>query len=488
MPPKAKKRSSATSGTTGSSTKINKAAKRKAPKKKSKAGGSNGVKVYVRVRPLNRRETKAQEKACIAQDDERSVALCKPGANKGGQSFGFDKCYLDSSSQDEVFEEIGQQILEHAFAGFNSSLFAYGQTGAGKSYTMMGGDGEQAGIIPRLCAKLLEAGNFSDEMPAAEAGDGVATQHKLEVSYLEIYMEQVRDLLNPTGTSLRVREHPNQGPYVENLSTHAAMSSQRIFDLIQQGNEQRTVAATNANAHSSRSHAIFSLKFTTTTIDQENMQATDRASTINLVDLAGSERQSNTNTTGHALKEASNINLSLTQLGRVIVTLSKKGKGSKERIPYRDSVLTWLLKESLGGNAKTAMIANVSSAGSSYQETLRTLQYACQMKKISTKAKVNEDPNLTIIRKLKEQVQNLKLQLQQMQASMDAKQQQLDMQAGIVQAAVPPQCPVNPSVAVVQVDLGLEDDADGTDEEDHDNDEEEDDDEDDDASAGRIGN
>ncbi|KAM4651093.1 kinesin-like protein KIF1B isoform 11-T12 [Discoglossus pictus] len=294
-------------------------------------------------------------------------------------------------------------MLEHAFEGYNVCIFAYGQTGAGKSYTMMGKQEEtQAGIIPQLCEDLFEKINDNNN-------DDVS--FSVEVSYMEIYCERVRDLLNPKNKgNLRVREHPLLGPYVEDLSKLAVTSYTDIADLMDAGNKARTVAATNMNETSSRSHAVFTIVFTQKKLDIETNLSTEKVSKISLVDLAGSERADSTGAKGTRLKEGANINKSLTTLGKVISALAEVSKKKKKTdfIPYRDSVLTWLLRENLGGNSRTAMVAALSPADINYDETLSTLRYADRAKQIKCNAIINEDPNAKLVRELKDEVTRLK--------------------------------------------------------------------------------
>lgn len=252
------------------------------------------------------------------------------------------------------------------------------------------------GLVPRMCKDLFE--RIDENLQKSNSN-----QYSIEVSYMEIYCERVRDLLNPKSHSnLRIREHPSCGPYVEDLKQIAVQSYDDIMQLMDQGNKSRTVAATNMNETSSRSHAVFTLIFTQRI--EVNGQVTEKMSKISLVDLAGSERAVATGAQGDRLKEGSNINKSLTTLRNVISGLAK----GKDFIPYRDSHLTWLLKENLGGNSKTAMIANLSPACVNYDETLSTLKYANSAKEIVCKAKVNEDANVKLIRELKEEIQMLR--------------------------------------------------------------------------------
>uniref|UniRef100_A0A8C3VUD4 plus-end-directed kinesin ATPase n=1 Tax=Catagonus wagneri TaxID=51154 RepID=A0A8C3VUD4_9CETA len=369
------------------------------------------VKVAVRVRPFNSRET-SKESKCIIQMQGNSTSIINPkNPKEAPKSFSFDYSYWSHTSpedpcfasQNRVYNDIGKEMLLHAFEGYNVCIFAYGQTGAGKSYTMMGKQEEsQAGIIPQLCEELFEKinDNCNEEM-----------SYSVEVSYMEIYCERVRDLLNPKNKgNLRVREHPLLGPYVEDLSKLAVTSYTDIADLMDAGNKARTVAATNMNETSSRSHAVFTIVFTQKKLDTETNLSTEKVSKISLVDLAGSERADSTGAKGTRLKEGANINKSLTTLGKVISALAEVSKKKKKTdfIPYRDSVLTWLLRENLGGNSRTAMVAALSPADINYDETLSTLRYADRAKQIKCNAVINEDPNAKLVRELKEEVTRLK--------------------------------------------------------------------------------
>ncbi|KAM9751382.1 kinesin-like protein KIF1B isoform 20-T20 [Menidia menidia] len=376
------------------------------------------VKVAVRVRPFNTRETSKDSK-CIIQMQGSTTTILNPKAPKEpAKTFSFDYSYWSHTtpedpsfaSQNRVYNDIGKEMLEHAFEGYNVCIFAYGQTGAGKSYTMMGKQEEgQEGIIPMLCEDLFEKIN--------EDSNKEELSYSVEVSYMEIYCERVRDLLNPKNKgNLRVREHPLLGPYVEDLSKLAVTSYTDIADLMDAGNKARTVAATNMNETSSRSHAVFTIVFTQKKHDSETDLSTEKVSKISLVDLAGSERADSTGAKGTRLKEGANINKSLTTLGKVISALAEvdnctsksKKKKKTDFIPYRDSVLTWLLRENLGGNSRTAMVAALSPADINYDETLSTLRYADRAKNIKCNAVINEDPNNKLVRDLKDEVARLK--------------------------------------------------------------------------------
>ncbi|KAK9461443.1 uncharacterized protein V1516DRAFT_675972 [Lipomyces oligophaga] len=385
-------------------------------------GGGN-IKVVVRVRPFNSRELTRHAKCVVRiegtqtildQGDETThstpTSKSKPESPK---SFKFDKSYwsFDPSSenyanQEQVFADLGRPLLENAFLGFNNCIFAYGQTGSGKSYSMMGSN-EDPGVIPRICQSLFsKVDELANEF----------LHFTVEVSYLEIYNERVRDLLNPKNrASLRVREHPSLGPYVEDLSRLVVGSFAEIEELMDEGNKARTVAATNMNETSSRSHAVFTLTLTQHSHDSQTNLDSEKVSRISLVDLAGSERASATGAVGVRLKEGTEINRSLSSLGRVIRALADISSGRKQQremvVPYRDSALTWLLKDSLGGNSMTAMIATISPADINFDETLSTLRYADSAKRIKNHAIVNEDPNAKLIRELQSELNTLRNQL-----------------------------------------------------------------------------
>ncbi|TFK43113.1 kinesin-like protein [Crucibulum laeve] len=387
--------------------------------------GDGNIKVVVRCRPLNSRELARGAKPLIRMQGNQtfidppetgSAQDSKRATERKTMAFSFDKSYWSAGPRDEpgycsqqtLYDDLGKELLDHGFSGFNACILAYGQTGSGKSYSMMG-YGPDKGIIPLTCLELF------DRVESKRALDPNLS-FTVEVSYIEIYNEKVRDLLNPKNTgNLRVREHPSLGPYVEDLSKLVVGNYDEMMTLMDEGNKARTVAATNMNETSSRSHAVFTLLLTMKRHDVDTNLDTEKVSRISLVDLAGSERANSTGATGQRLKEGANINKSLTTLGKVISALAmasqsdgKKGKKGKadEFVPYRDSVLTWLLKDSLGGNSKTAMIAAISPAD--YEETLSTLRYADQAKKIKNKAVVNEDPNAKLVRELKEELEVLR--------------------------------------------------------------------------------
>lgn len=317
------------------------------------------------------------------------------------KSFTFDNSFWSHeikdphyATQEDVYNSLGEEFLDHNFEGYHTCIFAYGQTGSGKSYTMMGTP-DHPGLIPRTCEDLFERIEAAqNETPNISYG--------VRVSYFEVYNEHVRDLLVPVIPNqapyyLKIRESPTEGPYVKDLTEVPVRSLDEILRYMTMGDKSRTTASTKMNDTSSRSHAVFTIMLKQIHHDMETDETTERSSRIRLVDLAGSERAKATEATGQRLREGSNINKSLTTLGRVIAALAdpkaqrsgKGGRGKDMVVPYRDSILTWLLKDSLGGNSKTAMIACI--APSDYDETLSTLRYADQAKRIRTRAVVNQD-------------------------------------------------------------------------------------------------
>ncbi|KAG7327749.1 hypothetical protein KOW79_009355 [Hemibagrus wyckioides] len=373
---------------------------------------NSAVTVAVRVRPFSHREKNENARQVIFMKNHETV-VHHPDT-KQMYTFYFDFSFYsaeetdpDFACQQTIYEKLARPLLERAFEGFNTCLFAYGQTGSGKSYTMMG-FGEEAGVIPRFCEELFARVSSADKNEVA---------CHLEMSYFEVYNEKIHDLLvvkdeqNQKKMPLRVREHPTDGPYVADLSTNVVSSYADVQAWLVLGNKQRATAATGMNDKSSRSHSVFTLVMTQTKTELVEGEEHDHRiiSRINLVDLAGSERCATAQTSGERLREGASINKSLLTLGKVISSLSEQAQGRKKIfIPYRESVLTWLLKESLGGNSKTAMIATLSPATSNMDESLSTLRYAQQARLIINIAKVNEDTNAKLIRELKAEVEKLR--------------------------------------------------------------------------------
>eukprot|EP00698_Gefionella_okellyi_P018510 TRINITY_DN5557_c0_g3_i1.p1 TRINITY_DN5557_c0_g3~~TRINITY_DN5557_c0_g3_i1.p1 ORF type:complete len:1046 (+),score=367.13 TRINITY_DN5557_c0_g3_i1:88-3225(+) len=363
------------------------------------------VKVAVRLRPFNQLENDNKRKRIVTMNG--GMTSIRNPADNSVKDFSFDFCW-DSfdpkdaayADQSRVFKDVGIMYLDNAWNGYNCSLFAYGQTGSGKSYSMMG-YGEAKGIIPLGCQEMFKR-------IAANSDAGLSYQ--VEISYLEIYNEKVRDLLNPgkAGEDLKIREHPTLGVYVDQLRKQAVSKYTDIEAAMDAGNKIRTVAATKMNATSSRSHSVF-----TVYLKQVKPPAaaggkpSEKTSKINLIDLAGSERQEKTGAEGVRLQEACAINKSLSSLGNVISALSE----GKAFVPYRDSVLTRLLEDALGGNSKTIMIAALSPADNNFDETFSTLKYAERAKKIMNKATVNESASDKMLKELQGTISDLRKKL-----------------------------------------------------------------------------
>nr|XP_006135454.1 kinesin-like protein KIF14 isoform X1 [Pelodiscus sinensis] len=370
------------------------------------------VTVAVRIRPFSDRERKEKTFQVVSVSGPETVVQ-HPETKQvyhfiyDFSFWSFDNCHPNFASQEMIYKALAVPLLERAFEGYNTCLFAYGQTGSGKSYTMMG-FGEELGIIPRFCEDLFTQ---------IAQMDSQKILYHLEVSYFEVYNEKIHDLLifkaenGQKKQPLRVREHPVFGPYVEDLTANMVSSYSDIQSWLELGNKQRATAATGMNDKSSRSHSVLTLVMTQTKTEFVEEEEHDHRiiSRINLVDLAGSERCSSTHTSEERLKEGVSINKSLLTLGKVISALSEQSLNKRRAfIPYRESVLTWLLKESLGGNSKTTMIATISPAASNVEETLSTLRYAKQARLIINTAKVNEDVNAKLIRELKAEIEKLK--------------------------------------------------------------------------------
>ncbi|GMH34290.1 hypothetical protein BSKO_02124 [Bryopsis sp. KO-2023] len=343
---------------------------------------SDSVKVLVRIRPPNAKEQSHGYIRCIRQTSEETL-LVSGGSEP--QQYTFDFIAGDDVSQQTLFQIAGAPIVENVLEGFNACIFAYGQTGSGKTYTMLGSlpDGPHdmpisAGLTPRVIKYLFSS--------MERQKNGVYT---VRCSLLEIYNETITDLLLPDSTNLQVREDNKRGTYVEGLTEEPIRSVEEAVDLMQRGAANRTIAETNMNCESSRSHCVMTIVIEGKVSDDVGTK--NLFARLNLVDLAGSERQRATGALGERLKEASSINKSLSALGHVIMSLADTQHGKGSHIPYRDSKLTFLLQDSLGGNAKTVMIANASPAKFNLNETLSTLRFARGAKKIKNKAVANED-------------------------------------------------------------------------------------------------
>ncbi|CAL7951031.1 unnamed protein product [Xylocopa violacea] len=391
------------------------------------------IKVAVRVRPISARELKLTGSEVVIRTDSNEISLTnlKVSSSKAGDSrertrkYGFDYCFDSSdpeaenfADQKRIYQTLGQTVLDAVFSGYNSCLVAYGQSASGKTYTMMGSK-EDPGLTPRLCEGLFA--RIEEERKNERS-------YRVSVSYLEIYNERVRDLLKPSSSTsgLRVREHPRLGPYVQGLTQHVVRNLGSLMSYVEEGSKARKTASTWQNPSSSRSHALLTIAVA------EDAQGVGRkddilprgGSKLRLVDLAGSESAA-TCSGVHRLKEGANINKSLVALGNVISALAERGStGSgpgRRFIPYRDSSLTWLLKDALGGNATTIMLATISPASGSYNETAHTLRFAQRAQSVVNRPVVNEDPVARIIRELRAEVVRLRALLGEKSIEPDTK-------------------------------------------------------------------
>ena len=387
------------------------------------------IKVAIRVRPFNQREVDLKTDLCVKMTPKQTFLLNDSGETD--RTFAFDHCfwshddftsdatgYNNPSSkaspyadQKLVYNALGQDVLQNAINGYHCCIFAYGQTGSGKSYSIFGYD-QNKGIVPMICDELLNGKTLINDDKKT---------FSLSISMLEIYNERVQDLLIAVSrrpkAGLKVRENNKLGVFVEDLIKKEVSSYSQIEEVIETGNKNKTLGSTLMNATSSRAHTIITLEL----VQKETtaIKTTQKDSVIHLVDLAGSEKVAKTDAKGDRLKEACSINKSLTVLGIVIHQLYLKSEGEKVVVSYRDSVLTRILQNSLGGNSKTTMICAISPARDNYDETLSTLRYADQAKKIKQHAQVNESETDKLIRELMEENEKLKAQLGQMNTKKD---------------------------------------------------------------------
>ena len=362
-----------------------------------KSGKSECVKVAIRVRPMNKREKEQNSRLCVQVDKDNNTVSVISDKNES-KTFPFDYVYPMETTQREVYDQVAFPIVDSIFQGYNGTIFAYGQTGCGKTFTMMGiiTDPQLRGVIP----------NAFDHIFGFIKTEGESRKFFLRCSFVEIYNEEVRDLLGNKDKKLDIREDPKKGTFLKDLTYVTIKNPADIDKSLDTGNKNRHVGATSMNDQSSRSHSLFTVYLE---IEEkgENNNSRIKSGKLNLVDLAGSERVGKTNATGQTFDEGKKINLSLTALGSVIDALSQ----NRKYIPYKDSKLTRLLADSLGGNTKTVMFANISPASYNYDETLGTLRYASRAKLIKNAPVVNEDPKDALLRKYEEEIKALKEQL-----------------------------------------------------------------------------
>lgn len=364
--------------------------------------GGESVKVVVRCRPMNQKEIAQGHQRIIEMNVKKGTIEINNPAKKEEvpRMFTYDSVYDWNSKQIDLYDETFRQLVDSVLEGYNGTIFAYGQTGTGKTFTMEGvrSDPVLRGVIPNSFEHIF-----------THIARTQNQQYLVRASYLEIYQEDIRDLLSKDQSRrLELKERPDTGVYVKDLQSFVCKSVKEIEHVMNVGNQNRAVGATNMNEHSSRSHAIFivTIECSEPGADGENHI---RVGKLNMVDLAGSERQTKTGATGERLKEATKINLSLSALGNVISALVD---GKSTHVPYRDSKLTRLLQDSLGGNARTVMVANIGPASYNFEETITTLRYANRAKNIKNKPKINEDPKDALLREFQEEILRLKRELE----------------------------------------------------------------------------
>lgn len=357
---------------------------------------TESVKVVVRVRPLNADERARGSHSVVECDSGLAQVTVRTVGNDIGTTFAFNAIFGPESEQQELYDQTAFGLVESVLEGYNGTIFAYGQTGCGKTYTMTG-DSESPGVIPNSFRHIFGAISDTDTSKC----------FLVRCSFMEIYNEEIRDLLKyDPNSKLELKEGKEQSVYVKGLSLETAGSVADLKKWMESGGRHRTTKETMMNERSSRSHAIFTI-YIEVSEEVEGRQVV-RAGKLNLVDLAGSERQKKTHAVGDRLREAIEINLSLSALGNVISALVD---GRSSHIPYRDSKLTRLLQDSLGGNTKTVMIAVVSPANYNLDETISTLRYASRAKRIQNKPRINEDPKDALLREYAEEILKLKQML-----------------------------------------------------------------------------
>ncbi|ORX62146.1 kinesin heavy chain [Hesseltinella vesiculosa] len=357
----------------------------------------NNIRVVCRFRPSNKTEI-AEGGVPIVNvlEDGTSVVI---NGKEAQQTFAYDKVFGMDTLQKDVFEYSIKPTVLDILSGYNGTIFCYGQSGSGKTYTMMGSDiddDKAKGIIPRIVEQIF------DSIMQAPAN----LEFTVRVSYLEIYMEKVRDLLNPSADNLPIHEDKTKGIYVKGLREVYVSSTEEVYEVMKSGNNNRVVASTGMNAESSRSHSIVLV-----TITQKNLDTgAAKSGKLYLVDLAGSEKVGKTGASGQTLEEAKKINKSLTALGMVINSLTD---GKSNHVPYRDSKLTRILQESLGGNSRTTLIINCSPNSYNEPETISTLRFGVRAKTIKNKAKVNADLSPAELKALLKRVKGESVTFQQ---------------------------------------------------------------------------
>jgi hypothetical protein len=368
------------------------------------------IKVVIRCRPLSSKEIENGNKKIVTmfeQEENGVVSVRHEVDDEASKDFTFDKVFDEKTEQAELFEKTAYHIVGNVLEGYNGTIFAYGQTGTGKTHTMEGErkPKEMRGVMARCFESVY---NEIDQLKDC--------QFLVRASYLEIYKENIRDLLssNPNN-KLIMHEKPDSGVYVKDLSSFICKSAKEMQAVQDTGRKNKSMGATKMNATSSRSHSVFTLTLECSEVGPDGKDHI-RVGKLNMVDLAGSERQAKTNATGQRLEEAIKINLSLTCLCQVISALTDS---KASYVPYRDSQLTRLLMDSLGGNTKTVMIANIGPADYNTDETINTLRWASRAKSIKNKPRINEDPKDAMLREFQDEIRKLRSQLDMIQDGRD---------------------------------------------------------------------
>eukprot|EP01083_Nonionella_stella_P150579 479905_1 len=379
---------------------------------------SDSIRVCARFRPFNKLEKSKGSGQCMEiSDDAESVSL------KDGRKFNFDRVFDIDSDQATVFDYTARPLVESVLDGYNCTVFAYGQTGSGKTYSMSGdlGTAELRGIVPRIVEMIFSGIAQADEH----------MEFTVKVSYVEIYLEKLRDLLRPSSKNLRIREKKT-GIYIEGVQEVYVGSEEEVLDLMERGSASRAIASTKMNLESSRSHSVFML-----TVSQMDARTSSKKSAkLMLVDLAGSEKIRKTEAKGQTLEEAKMINQSLSALGNVINALSER----RQHVPYRNSKLTRLLSDSIGGNSKTTLVVTCSPSNFNAEETLGTLRFGQRAKTIKNKPVVNQERSIAEykhmltasdkrIQKQDDVIDALRKDIQQMRAVLKSSGLEVDVSA-----------------------------------------------------------
>ena len=359
------------------------------------------MKVFIRVRPLNDKERNTSQ--CV----EVNGTTIQMRDKEPDHRFSFDHVFNTDTTQDQVYQSVGKEVVDEAFQGFNGTVFAYGQTSSGKTHTCIGPHGagpEEQGILPRMINHLFE------KIQAAPS----FIEFRIKLSMVEIHMERIKDLLDTSKVDLKIREKSGKGIYIQDVTEEYVASSAETLEFLTKGIGNRSVGQTNMNDTSSRSHMAFII-----TLYQNNLKdASAKSGKIILIDLAGSEKISKTGAEGKLLDEAKQINKSLSALGNVINALTDP---KIPHIPYRDSKLTRLLQESLGGNSKTHLIINVSPSELNESETLSSLRFGFRAKQIKNKPKVNREYTvaelLLLLEKAEKRIQELEVVIKELAAN-----------------------------------------------------------------------